>query len=193
MIFQKIDMRLPSQVAQQNLLDLLAGHVLHMQDAPLGMAAFPPKVELAVTGNFALVELQSKIDKFLNSCRSFGHNRANNSFVAKPGARLERVAHMQLEGIFVARHAGDPALRPRRVRVRTFALRDHPHRAVPGRFQCKTEPGDAAADHDEIVFLHPTRILSIKRVWPKKTASARSEFGLTTSIGSKFLASTRST
>src|SRR5438552_10628158 len=101
MIFQKIDMRLSSQLAQQNFLDLLAGHVLNMQDTPLGVAAFPPKVELAVTGNFALVELQSKIDKFLNSRRSFGHNRANNSFVAKASARLERVVHMQLEGVFI--------------------------------------------------------------------------------------------
>ncbi len=192
-IFQKIDMRLPTQLAQQNLLDLLAGHVLHMQDAPFGVTAFSPKIELAMTGNFAFVKLQSKIDKFMNSRRSFRHNRANNFLVAKPGAGFERVAHMQPEGIFVARHAGDPALRPRCVRVRAFAFCDHGHRAMLGRFQRKTEPGNATANHDEIVFLHPSRMLSIKRVWPKKTASASSEFGLRTSIGCKLSASTRST
>src|ERR1700686_286491 len=54
------------------------------------------------------------------------------------------------------------------------------------RLQSEAQTSNAAADHDEIVFLHASRMLSIKRVLPKKTASARNEFGLTTSIGCKF-------
>ena len=100
---------------------------------------------------------------------------------------------MQLERILVARDAGDPALRPGRVRVGAFSLRDHGDRAMLRRFQGKAQPGNPAADHDEIVFLHGNRILSIKRVLPKNTASASNEFGLTDSIGCKVSASTRST
>src|SRR6266478_2768821 len=100
---------------------------------------------------------------------------------------------MQLKGIFVARYAGDPALRPCRVRVRTFAFRDYCDRAVLCRLQCKAQPGNAAADHDEIVFPHVSRMLSIKRVLPKTTATASNDFGLTISIGWKLSASTSST
>src|SRR6267143_604984 len=99
---------------------------------------------------------------------------------------------MKLERILIARHTSDSTLRPDRIRVRSFALGDDRHRTALRRFQRKAQPGDTAPDHDEIVFLHPNRILSIKRVFPKETATARSEFGLTNSIGWKVSASTSS-
>ena len=61
---------------------------------------------------------------------------------------------MKLERILVARHAGDPALRPGRVRVGAFAFRDHGDRTMRRRLQGEGQPGNAAADDDEIVFLH---------------------------------------
>src|ERR1700736_4493307 len=100
---------------------------------------------------------------------------------------------MQLEAIFVARHTSDSSLPPRRVRVRPFALGDDRHRTILRRFQRKAKPCDTAADDNEIVFLHPNIMLSIKRVFPKKTARARSKFGPGNSIGCKVSASTRST
>ncbi len=137
--------------------------------------------------------MQAKIDKLADSRRPFGHDRAHNVLVAKSRPRFERVAHMQIERIFVARDAGNAALRPRRIRIGAFAFRNHSHRAVLRRFQGKTQPRNAAADHDEIVFLHSKRMLSINRVLPKNTASASSEFGRTDSIGCKVSASTRPT
>src|ERR1700730_7498703 len=100
---------------------------------------------------------------------------------------------MQLERILIACHTSDSALRPRRVRVRSLPLGNNCHRTVLGRFQCKAQPGNAAADHDEIVFFHPSIMLSIKRVFPKKTATARTEFPLTDYVGCNVSASTRST
>src|SRR6266849_4961178 len=157
------------------------------------MTRFPPEIELAVPGDFALVKAQAKIDKFADSHRTLGDDRADDFFFAEAGADIERVAHVQLKRILLARHAGDPALRPGRVRVCAFAFCNDSYRAMLRHLQGKAQSSDAAADHDEIVFLHGSRMLSIKRVLPKKTASASNEFGLTTSIGCKFSASTRST
>src|SRR4029079_13678113 len=102
-----------------------------------------------------------------------------NRLVTQASASFERIAHVQLERIFIARHAGDPTLRPGVICVGAFALRYNSHRSVLCCFQCKTQAGDTAANHHEIVFLHPNRILSTKRVLPKDTASASNEFGLT--------------
>src|ERR1700692_104599 len=137
------------------------------------MPAFASKVEFAMAGNVALVELHAELDQILNSRRSFGHNRADHILVAQAGAGFECIADVQLERILVARHTSDSALRPPRVRIRPLALCDHRHRAVLRRLEGKTKPGNTAADHDEIVFFHPTTMLSIKRVSPKKTARAR--------------------
>ena len=81
-IFQKIDMRLPSQFAQQCVLDLFSGHILHVQDAPLRMPTFAAQIEFTVAGDSALIELHAKIDKFLNPCWRFRNNCADGVFVA---------------------------------------------------------------------------------------------------------------
>src|SRR5581483_4438861 len=164
-----------------------------MQDAALRVTAFLAEIKLAMSGNLAFIELQTDLLQFANALRTFGHNGAHDRLVTQAGAGFKRISHMQLERIFIARHAGDPALRPRCVRVGAFAFRYHSHRPVLCRFQCKTQAGDTAADHHEIVFLHPNRILSINRVFPKNTASASKEFDLTISMVCKVSAWTTST
>src|SRR5436305_662473 len=109
---------------------------------------------------------------------------------ASPGTGLKRVAHVQLERIFVTRDAGNAALRPRRVAVGPFAFRDQGDGTVLRRLQGKTQAGDSAPDHNEIEFLHVSRKLSIKRVLPMKTASAMRALGRNTSSGCKFSRST---
>src|ERR1700730_11116073 len=123
------------------------------------MPAFASKIELAMTGNFALIDVHSELDQILNSRRRFGHDRADDSLITQSGAGFERVPNVKLEGIFVARHTSDSALGPRRVRVRPFALGNNSDRTVPGRFQGKAQTGNPPADYDEIVFLHPNKIL----------------------------------
>src|ERR1043166_1902474 len=131
------------------------------------MAALATKVKLAMTGHFSLVEVHPQIDQVLNPRRSLGYNGANDLLVAQTCAGLEGVTHMKLERIFVTSHAGDPALRPGCVAVGSFALGNDGNRAVLCRFQGETQPGNSASDDNEIVFLHPSRMLSIKRVFPK--------------------------
>src|SRR5438105_12459958 len=101
------------------------------------MSAFTAKIEFAMSGNFALVELKAELDQVLNSSRRFSHYRADDILVTQSRAGFERVAHVKLERIFIARHAGDSSLRPSCVRVRPLPLRDHRDRPVLRRFQGK--------------------------------------------------------
>ena len=128
-VLKKIDPRLACQLLQQSVLDLLP--------ATLRMTGFAAKIELAMSVDLALVELQPEIDQLADSRWPFRHNRPHHRFIAKSRARLERVAHMQLKRIFIARHAGDTALRPCRVRVDAFPLRHHRHRSMFRRFERK--------------------------------------------------------
>ena len=125
-----------------------------MQNPALGMTALFAKIKLAMSRNLTFIELQTELSQLADALRTFGHNRAHDCFVTQTRARFKRVTHVQFKRIFIARHAGDPALRPSGVCVGAFAFRHHSYRAVLCRFQCKTQAGDTAADHHEIVFLH---------------------------------------
>src|ERR1700730_4978878 len=124
-----------------------------MQDSPLRVPTFLAQIEFTMAGDFALIELQSKIDQFPNSFWTFRYDGANDVLVAQTGAGFERVAYVQLERVLIACHARDSALSPCRVGIGALSLRNHCDRAVLCCLQRKTQPGDPAADHDEIVFL----------------------------------------
>src|SRR6266576_3180011 len=157
------------------------------------MTAFFTEIKLTMSGNLTLIELQTDFDELADAFRTFGDNCTHNRLVTQTSASFERIANVQLQRIFIARHAGDPTLRPGGICIGAFAFRYNSYRSALCRFQCKTQAGDTAANHHEIVFLHPNRILSIKRVLPKDTASASNEFGLTVSTGCKVSASISST
>src|SRR4029450_10228633 len=186
-------MRLHAQLAQQSVFDLFPGYVLHMQDAAFGMTALFAKIKLAMSRNVTFIELHTEPCELADTFRPFGHNRAYDCFVTQTGSRFKRVTHVQFKRVLVAGHASDSSLRPSGVCVRALPFRYNSYRPVLRRFQCKTQASDTAADHHEVVFLHPKRILSIKRVFPKNTASASNEFGPTVSMGCKVSASTSPT
>src|SRR5438477_10708939 len=154
------------------------------------MPALAPEIELAMTGTVAFIEVHPHFHQLADRLRPFRHNRAHNFFVAKPGTGFERIAHMQLERIFVTRDAGNPPLGPRRVAVGPFPLRDHGDGTVLRCFSVKAQAHDHAPYHHEIEFFHVSRKLSINRVLTIKTASAISAVGRSFSNGSKFSAST---
>ena len=177
MILEQLNIRRTLDRAEECRLDFVAGEVVHVEDAAFRMAAFAPEVELAMPGDIPLVKVQAEFHQFMNPRRAFLHHRLDRRRIAQARARLERVANMQLEGIFAARHAGHTALRPGGVRVHAFALGDNRDPAVLRRLDRKSQAGNPAPDHDEIKLSHPMRMLSISRVLPKKTATARSERG----------------
>src|SRR5437764_1581922 len=106
------------------------------------MPAFTAKIELAMPGNFALVESHTELDQILNSRRRFRDDCADDLFVTQARAGFERIAHVQLERIFVARHASNSALRPSRVRVRPSPFCNDGNRTVFCRFQSKAQPSN---------------------------------------------------
>ena len=160
-ILEQLHLGIAVQFAQQRLLNLHAGHVLHMQNAPFRMAAFASQIRLAMASDLPLVEVQTELDQFSHPRRPFHDDRAHRRFVAKPRARFERVRDMKLERIFIAGHARDAALRPGRVRISAFAFGNHRDRAVLRRLQGKRQPGDAAADDDEIVWFHSAVVTAL--------------------------------
>src|SRR5439155_11985322 len=150
-------MRLSAQLAQKRIFDLFPCYISYVQDPALGMTALFAKVKLAMSGNLTFIELQTEFYQFANPLRTFGDDRAHDRLVTQAGARFKRIAHVQLKRIFITRHTRNPALRPGSICVRTFAFRYNRDGPVLCRFQCKTQAGDTAADHDEIVLLHAAK------------------------------------
>src|SRR5262245_13268613 len=105
-----------------------------MENAALGMAAFFTEIKFTMSGNLTLNEVQTQFYELADTLRTFGNNCAHNRLVTQACASLECVAHVQLERIFIACHAGDPTLRPGGICVRAFAFRYDSHRSVLCRF-----------------------------------------------------------
>src|SRR6266702_7002223 len=118
------------------------------------MTAFFTEIKLTMSGNLTLIELQTEFYELADAFRTFGDNCAHNHLVTQASASFECVAHVQLERIFIACYAGDPTLRPGGICVGAFAFRYNSYRSMLCRFQCKTQAGDTAANHHEIVFFH---------------------------------------
>src|SRR6266404_503522 len=181
------------EFCEKRALNFPAGYILHVQHSALGVSAFSSKIRLTMAGNLPLVEAHPDFLQLADRFRSFGHDCAHDLLVTKSRARLECIANVQFEGIFTARHASNAALRPCRIRVAPLSFCDDSDRTVLGSFECKTQAGDSAADHDKIEFLHAIRRLSINRVPPMKTARARTAFGRNVCSGSRVSASIKLT
>src|SRR5438105_6076259 len=183
----------PLEFCEKGALNFPAGNVLHVQHSALGVSAFSSKIRLTMPGNLPLVEVHSDFLQLADRFRSFGHDCAHDLLVTKSCARFECIANVQFEGIFAGCHASNAALSPRRIGIASRSRCDDSNGTVPGCFECETQAGDSAADHDKIEFLHAIRRLSIKRVPPIKTARARIAFGRNVCNGSKVSASIKLT
>ena len=146
-----------------------------MEDAPFRVPPFPAQIKFATTGDISFIEVQTEFNEFANSLRPVLDDRLHRSRIAQAGARLECIANVQVERIFVTCHTGDATLRPCGVGIGALALRNYRYLSVIRGRDRERETRDAAADDNEIVFLHQRRILSIRRVFPKKTATASKE------------------
>ena len=64
-----------------------------------------PRSSSRAVGRLALVELHAEVDQLADARRPFASRCAHDLLVAEPGAGVERVAHVQVEGVLAARHA----------------------------------------------------------------------------------------
>ena len=83
--------------------------------------------------------------------RALLDDAAHHVLPAKPRAGLERIAHVEVERVLVRGHAGDAALRVVGVRLRAVLLRDDRDRPALRHVEREGQPGDARAEHDEVV------------------------------------------
>ena len=174
-VLEDRDVRLLGDRRQQGPLDLAAGDVLGVENAALGMAALLAEVQFARAvgaGNLALGKLHAQLDQLRNPRRAFLDDRADGGFLAQAGAGLERVAHVQLEGVLLAGDGGDAALGVVGVGLGAVLLGDDRHAPMRRDLQGEGKPGDAAAEDEKIKLFHLNRALSINRVLPMNTASA---------------------
>ncbi len=124
------------------------------------MAAFAAEVELtsaAGAGNFALGKFHPEIDQFRDARRSLLNDGAHHVFPAQARAGFERVAHVHLDGIFLAGDRGDAALGVVRVRFRAVLLGDDGHAPAAGHLEGEGQSSHPAADHQVIEI--PDRIV----------------------------------
>ena len=157
MIFKNLDVRLRGNRGQQRAFDFPPGHILRVQDAPFGMAAFLAQIQFARAVLAGISRSENFMPSSINSAMRAGPSSTivrTTAFVAQARARFERVAHMQLERIFLARHRRDAALRVIRVRFRAVLLRDDGHAPARRDFQRKRQPRNAAAEDEIIKLFH---------------------------------------
>ena len=139
-VLEDRDVRLLGHRGQQGALDLAAGDVLGVEDAALGMAALSAEVQLARAvgaGNLALGKVHAQLDQLRNPRRAFLDDRADGRFLAQARAGLQRVAHVQLEGVLLAGHRRDAALGVVGVGLGAVLLGDDRHAPVRRDFRAQ--------------------------------------------------------
>ena len=149
-----------SRASDQRPLDLGAGGVAaRVDDAERAVPALPRPCQQAARTR---VEPSTARPQVRDRGGATVEDRAHGVFVAKPGACGERVLgvlrHRVVEVVLAGQHDGDAALRPARVAVRDGRLR-HDQDVQPEFLgpQCGGQPGDPAADHDQVRTSFPDR------------------------------------
>ena len=137
---------------EEDLLDLAAGGVLRVQDAPARMPPLHAEV-VALAGRALAREVAAEVDQFADAVRAAAHDQFDDLAVAEPVAGGQRVLDVQIEAVLLAPDRGDPPLRVPGVRGARLALGDDRDGAARRRLEREGEPGDSAADDEEVVPL----------------------------------------
>ena len=167
MVLEYLDVRLRRDGGKQGPLDFPPRHVLRVQNAALGMPAFPPQIQLPLPGDFALGELHPRFHQLGDPRRPFLDDGARHLFVAQPGPGRQRVAHVHFHRVLLAGDGGDAALRVIGIGLRARFLGDNRHPSQRRDLQGEGKPRNAAAEHKEIEVLH--QLPSMKPQKPAKS------------------------
>jgi hypothetical protein len=214
-VFEQGDVRLPRHGLEQGAFDFPTGHVAGVQDPALAVAPFTAQVQLpspVLAGRFAFAEPYAQLHELGNPGRPFLDDRSDDLLLAQPGPGVERVPHVQFEGILFAGDRGNAALGIVGVGFGAIFLGHDGDAAVGRHFEGEHQPRNAAAQHQIVVAFHghlqvpravagsgirPGRVqslaLSIRRVLPTNTARAMWVPGRTCGTGSSVSESKNST
>jgi hypothetical protein len=160
-VFKNLDVGLGGDGGEQGPLDFAAGHVLGVEDAALGMAAFPPQIQLAFAVDFALGELHPDFHQFGNARRPFLDDDADDVFVAQPGPGGQRITHMDFRGVLFAHDGGDAALGVIGVGLGAGFFGDNGDAPQRSDFQGEGKPGNPAAQNQEIKVFHALQSMEL--------------------------------
>ena len=153
-VLQYLDVGIAAYGFHESALYLGPCVVGMMEDAELGVSAFPVEVELAV---LLLVEVDAPADEVANALRSVAHHLFHGCRVADVVARYHRVLDVLLEVIDQqVRHGGDAALSLGRIRLFERSLADERHLALTCicHLQRIAHAGHAAAYNQKFSLLY---------------------------------------
>ena len=119
---------------------------LGMEDPALGVGGFLGKGELRTF----LVELGAPEDQLPDAGRPFLHQRADCFAQAEPVAGLDRIVKVDRDLVLVGQDHGHAALGVLAAALRRRVLGHDQHIAVPRKLHGGPQPGDAAADDEEV-------------------------------------------
>ena len=155
MVFVDGDVVVRQGRLDQGALDLAAGDVLGVQDAPL---AVPPLAgEVVRLAARVLGELDPPLDQVGDHLGAVLNHTAHHLFVADAGAGHQGILDVGVEGVLGRGDRGDPPLRVVGGGLRYIAFGEQGNGPVGRRLQREGEPRDAATDHQKITLhLHTT-------------------------------------
>src|SRR6185436_4412144 len=98
------------------------------------------------------VEVRAEGDQVADAVGALAHDRLDDVAVAEAGAGDERVLGMRLEAVLRAPDRGDSTLRVLAGALGQAVLRDDHDGPVRRAFERTREPGDAAADDEDLAL-----------------------------------------
>ena len=125
-----------------------------VEDAAAGVAALAAEVDFSDPVLLVTIKLHAAGNQFLNAFRSLADNGADHVLMAEPGPGIEGIGHVEVHGIIRPHDGGDSALGPGGVGGFSAPLGKDGNGPVGGGTEGKAQPGNAAADHKEIVGFH---------------------------------------
>ncbi len=121
-----------------------------MQHAPMTMAALAPEVVFVLAAFLDPREVRAESDQFAHRFRTVAHDSLDRRPIAQAGARPQRVLDVRLERIVDAPHARDSALRVGGIGLVAGRLGQHRNAANRRGLDREDQPGDTAADYEEV-------------------------------------------
>jgi hypothetical protein len=117
-----------------------------MDNAPAAVAALEAE---------ALVELDAQLHEVADPGRGLARERGDGARARQPSPGAQSVLCVKRGGVVLPDRCCDPALRERAGRRAERSLRQHEHLALGRGAERREQPGDSAADDDEVHVLSP--------------------------------------
>lgn len=151
-VLEDVDVGVIAHLFHQSALNLGTGVVGVVKDSELGVAT----LAVEVIGTIVIaVKLHTVLDEKADPVGRVAHDLLHSFRVRQPVTGDHRVVYMFIEVVDLEiGDAGDATLGESRVGLVERRLAHYGDAAIVGHFEREAHPGDAGADHKEIIFLN---------------------------------------